>query len=150
MRKILVALLAIALMVLAVACMAPEEEAGPIGEAPVAEPVVPIEPVTVPVAELELLADVVCANQIISAVITNNGEEAWTLNDDIKVILNGGWDKEPGCDKETIEPGENMACNAIDFPIVQIPGKKNVLVVVADGSRATVEVYCQEAAAAEE
>jgi|GEM_PF-4490780 len=150
MRKTLFALLAIALMVLAVACMAPEGEEGPIGEVPPAEPVVPVEPVTVPVAELELLTDVVCANGMISGVITNNGEEAWTLNEDIKVILNGGWDKEPGCDKTTIEPGESMVCDGIDFPIVQKPGKKNVVVVVADGSRATEEVYCPEAPAAEE
>ncbi len=66
------ALLAIALLVLVAACMAPEEEeAAPV----VAPPEVVPEPTPITpeeIAQLDLVTDAVCANGMISAVITNN------------------------------------------------------------------------------
>lgn len=154
MRKILFALLAIALVVLVACSPKTAEPTAPVGDQPLAAPT-PAEETTAtdsvaPAPELELVSNGVCADGLISVVVTNTNDVAWTLADDVKIILNGGWDKTPGCDQETLEPGQTTACSSIDFPIVNKPGKKNVLVVTAKGARGQATIICPEAAATEE
>ena len=154
MRKTLFALLAIALLVL-VACAPKEAPTEPIVQPPaeqpaVAEPTPVAPPVSPKTGLLVPLSNVVCVGDTISAVVTNVGDETWVMGENVKIYLNAGIDKEPGCDKTTLEPGESTTCDGLDWPIVQKAGKKNILQVVAAGERyELVEVYCQAAAAEE-
>lgn len=155
MKKALFALLAIALMVMAFGCMAPEEEApaAPVVQdepLPEPEPTTTTPETTPSGAQVSMLTDVVCLGDRITATIANTGDADWVLNEDIKIILNGGWDKEPGCAAESLAPGENMVCDQIDFPIVQKAGKKNVVVVTAAGERQTEDIVCAAAQEPEE
>jgi len=152
MKKALFALMAIALMVL-VACAAPKaEEPAPVSDQPVAEPTpapepTPVAPIVTPSgSQLNLLTDVVCVNGKISAIVTNTGDTTWDVASDVDIVLNGGIDEVPGCDKESIAPGESTLCDSIDWPKVSNPGKINAVVVVADGSRQTVKTVCPEPA----
>ncbi|MFC1801444.1 hypothetical protein ACFLZB_03190 [Nanoarchaeota archaeon] len=147
MKKTLFALLVIAMMVL-VGCSAPEADDSadttPVVDDTTTTDTEPEPTPTVAVEDLELLTDVVCVNGKINMIITNNAEEDWTINDDVKIILNGGWDEEPGCDKEVLASGESTLCEEVDFPVV-LDTRKNVLVVRADGQTAKEEIYCEEA-----
>ncbi|MCK4588987.1 MAG: hypothetical protein KAT77_00970 [Nanoarchaeota archaeon] len=152
MKKALFALLAIALLVL-VAC-APKEPAPEPAPAPVPEPEPAPAPVVIepPVQEktglLVPLSSISCVGDTIIATVTNVGDEEWVIGENAKIYLNAGIDKEPGCEKTTLAPGESTVCDGIDWPIVQKAGKKNILQIVAAGERyAFEEVYCTESAA---
>ena len=147
MRKALFALLAVSLLVL-VAC-APKEAPAPEPAAPVAQPepapapVVTAPPVQEKTGLLVPLSGISCEGSVITATVTNVGDEDWVLGENMKIYLNAAIDKEPGCEKTTLAPGESTVCDAIDWPIVQQAGKKNILQVVAAGQRyAFEEVYC--------
>ena len=151
MKKALFALLAIALLVL-VAC-APKEAPEPEPVAPEPEPTVTEPVVTEPVVQektglLVPLSGISCVGDTITATVTNVGDEDWVLGENAKIYLNAGIDKEPGCAETTLAPGESTLCDAIDWPIVQQAGKKNILQVVAAGERYAIEeVFCTENAA---
>lgn len=150
MKKVLFALLVIALVAL-VACAPEEEPTAP------TTPTTPTTPSTTPTAPSdgetdtqpttptapaggELLTDVNCMGDTISAVVTNVGEETWEIAD-IKIYLNAGIDEDPGCEKDSLEPGESTVCDQIDWPVV-VPDRKNVVQVIKDTYKATVEVVC--------
>lgn len=148
MRKALFALLAVALLVL-VAC-APKEAPAPEPTAPVAQPepapapVVTAPPVQEKTGLLVPLSSISCEGSIITATVTNVGDEDWVLGENMKIYLNAAIDKEPGCAETTLAPGESTVCDGIDWPVVLKAGKKNVLQVVAAGQRyAFEEVYCE-------
>jgi hypothetical protein len=146
MKKILFTLLVIVMMML-VGCSAPDGDDSA-DTTPVTDDTetVDTEPEPTPSVapeDLELLTDVVCVNGKIHAVFSNNADKDWTINDNVKFILNGGWDEEPGCDKEVLSPGESTLCEEIDFPVV-LDTRKNILVVRADGQTAKEEIYCEE------
>ena len=134
-------------MMMLVACSAPEADDSadttPVADDTTTETETEPTTPTVAVEDLELLTDVVCVNGKLNMIITNNAEEDWTINDDVKIILNGGWDEEPGCDKEVLASGESTLCEEVDFPVV-LDSRKNVLVVREDGQTAKEEVFCGE------
>ncbi len=96
-------------------------------------------PPTEPTAPLTYLSNVVCEGDTIQATVTNTGDETWK---GIKTFLNGGWDKEPGCEKYDLEPGESTVCTAIDFPIVYRNNKQNVVQIDANGESELVKINC--------
>lgn len=156
MKKILFALLAIALLTLVVGC-AKKEVAPVVTEPkPAPEPVVApveenvVEPViNEPATQVETVLDnpfmgAICQeDNTIKVTITNINEEDWVLGENAKLYLNAGIDEEPGCDKTTLKPGESMTCNKIDWPKVVPSPRENQVQLVVSGIRYTVRgIYC--------
>lgn len=138
-------------MILLFAC-APMEVAEPETTPPAEEapPIVEETPSAAPEsAEMEVLpestipesylTDLECDEDAIKVTVTNLGDEAW---EGINVYLNGGWDKEPGCEKYELEPGESTTCDAIDFPVVYQGGKENVVQIDANGKSLLLRINC--------
>lgn len=153
MKRILFALLAIALLSL-VAC-APKETTptaptGPVtpAPAPAPEPAAPVEQPTAPGALANPFVSATCVGEVIKITIANVNDVAWTLGENMKIYLNAGIDTTPGCEKEVLEPGETMTCDQIDYPKV-FPTRENVVQIVAAGERFTVSAISCTAAAAE-
>jgi hypothetical protein len=111
------------------------EEAPPTEQVPI-EPVIEEPKQTVPST---YLSNVVCEGDTIQATVTNIGTKSWK---GIRTFLNGGWDKEPGCEKFDLEPGESTVCTTIDFPIVYRSNRQNVVQIDANGESELIKINC--------
>lgn len=136
------------LMILLFACApgtVPEAGIEEVPEAPIvnetpttaSEPVVEVLPEsTIPSS---YLTDLACDGDAIRITVTNLGNKTW---EGINTYLNGGWDKDPGCEKYNLGPGESTTCTAIDFPVVYRDGKENIVQIDANGESLLLRINC--------
>jgi hypothetical protein len=148
MRKavLLLCILALGILFLLGGCKAPEEEV-----------VAPEAEVEVPAAEAEeglpaaveqevaagaWLAGVACADNKVSAVITNQEGREMTIVKDIKILIRGLVVTRPDCDKMTLAPGESAICDDISggFPLAA----SNIIILRApDGVQEEATAVCE-------
>jgi len=78
----------------------------------------PVEPVVksgVDLGTTELLSDLSCADKVVTATVTNVGEEE-VMVADIQFQVNAVPDADPVCDAEVLAPGESTVCSSLEAP----------------------------------
>jgi len=132
MKKTIMALVLLLALILA-GCKAPEEQ---VNETIEEEEVVVQE-------EAELVSNLNCANGVITATITNTGEETIDLSKDIRVIVRGlvVANKIIECEKTTLKPGESTLCSKLNgvYPVVE----SNALVIRFGTEQILMDVTCK-------
>jgi archaellum component FlaG (FlaF/FlaG flagellin family) len=123
----------ILLMVLILAgCKAPEDQ---VNET--------VEEEAVVEEEANLVSNLNCANGVITATITNTGEETIDLSKDIRVIIRGlvVANKIIECEKTSLKPGESTLCSKLNgvYPVVE----NNALVVRFGTEQVLMDVACK-------
>ena len=95
-----------------------------------------------PTATIELLSEVRCTEERIVGVLTNTFDQTIEVQKDIQLHINGLINRELGCEKTTLEPGESTFCETLNgrYP-VRSPGN-NRLTAVLDGSSYDEVITC--------
>lgn len=96
--------------------------------------------------ESEVFTQVSCEDMVISVVVKNTGDETWILQrvpggpwTNVGFMNRGVADATPGCEKDSIEPGESTVCSTIDMVVIE--GENRVSVSSQEGSFAKL-VMC--------